>query len=130
LWALDGAEGIYASWIGWELYNHPNHGVTTSGSAMSSHRVATALLVVGALLLLGGGGWLITGERPGKGTAILSAGVGFALICFSQAVRRFAKRQSQTPAERREPEQWFPTLSSLGLRDLVAYLRYSSGAVI
>jgi hypothetical protein len=60
---------------------------------MSSHRVATALLVVGALLLLGGGGWLITGERPGKGTAILSAGVGFALICFSQAVRQFAKRQ-------------------------------------
>ncbi|MEZ0067293.1 hypothetical protein ABIA32_003306 [Streptacidiphilus sp. MAP12-20] len=28
LWCLDGAIGVYAGWIGWELFNHPNNGVT------------------------------------------------------------------------------------------------------
>jgi hypothetical protein len=60
---------------------------------MNDRRITITLLAVGALLLIGGGFWLLLSEHAGKGVAALAAGIGFALICFSQAVRMLTKQR-------------------------------------
>jgi drug/metabolite transporter (DMT)-like permease len=59
---------------------------------LKARKIAAALTALGTVLLLGGGSWFLLGERSGKGEAILAAGVGFAGICFSQAVYAFGRR--------------------------------------
>lgn len=62
--------------------------------AVDGRRAPALLLAAGAPLLLLGGAWLLLDEHEGKAVAALAAGLGWALICCSQAVRMSAGRRS------------------------------------
>jgi hypothetical protein len=56
-----------------------------------TRKITILALIMGIVLLVGGGSWLLVGGQTGKGLAVLAAGVGFALICFSQAARALTR---------------------------------------
>ncbi|WP_327289502.1 hypothetical protein [Streptomyces sp. NBC_01198] len=60
---------------------------------MNDRRITIAMLATGVVFLVAGGLWFLLGDDADKGDAALAVGLGFALICFTQAARMLTKRR-------------------------------------